>query len=212
MPNYHACGSGSPLSRLRYAVNTYASVASHFAERTHNSCRDTTSAPKYSTFADKDTAGDIMQPRAGDSSRCNQCAKSPFGDCGRPVSEGTLRCASQRTYLAGSNPVGSTCACLRSRRQRQLSSVRKAVKGPSQNLARNESERDSAARVGEPAEEGEAPHRNPSRDWRWDGRNRDVRDRGRPRPPAESRQPLCVTDAPRVKPSTSGLPRGQSGS
>jgi hypothetical protein len=56
------------------------------------------------------------------------------------------------------------------------------VKGPSQNSARNESERDSAARVGEPVDEGEVQHRNPSRDWRWDERNRDVRDRGRPRP------------------------------
>jgi hypothetical protein len=56
------------------------------------------------------------------------------------------------------------------------------VKGPSQNLARNESERDSAAWAGEPADEGEAQHRNPSRDWRRDEWNRDVCDRGRPRP------------------------------
>ena len=67
------------------------------------------------------------------------------------------------------------------------------MKGPSQNLARNTSERDysrrgrlrlllvSAARVGQPAEEGEALHRNPSRGWHRDGRNRDVCDRGRPR-------------------------------
>jgi hypothetical protein len=86
------------------------------------------------------------------------------------------------------------------------------VKGPSQNLARNESERDSAARVGEPVEEGEAQHRNPSRDWRRDGRNRDVRDRGRPRPLGGGRQPLSVTDALRVTPSASGLSRSQSGS
>ena len=35
--------------------------------------------------------------------------------------------------------------------------------------------------VGQPAEEGEALHRNPSRGWRRDGWNRDVCDRGRPR-------------------------------
>ena len=39
--------------------------------------------------------------------------------------------------------------------------------------------------MGEPVEEGEVQHRNPSRDWRRDGRNRDVRDRGRPRPLVE---------------------------
>lgn len=60
--------------------------------------------------------------------------------------------------------------------------AREAVKGPLQTPAWNESERDSAVRVGQPAEVGEARHRNPARGWRWDGGNRDRRDRGRPRP------------------------------
>jgi hypothetical protein len=59
--------------------------------------------------------------------------------------------------------------------------VREAVKGPLQTLAWNESERDSAVRVGESAEVGEARHRSPARGWRWDGGKRDGRDRGRPR-------------------------------
>ena len=44
--------------------------------------------------------------------------------------------------------------------------MKEPVKDRIQTLARNESERDSAARVGQPFEEGEALHRNPLRSWR----------------------------------------------
>ena len=50
--------------------------------------------------------------------------------------------------------------------------------------------------MGEPADDGEAQHRNPSRDWRRDEQNRNVRDRGRPRPlverPTASPRNRCV--------------------
>jgi hypothetical protein len=83
------------------------------------------------------------------------------------------------------------CKGCTSCRQRQADSREGAVEGPSQTSARNESERDSAARVGQPDEEGEARHRSPSRDWRWDEGKRGVRDRGRPRllRPTPTRRP-----------------------
>ena len=55
------------------------------------------------------------------------------------------------------------------------------MKGPSQRLARNESERETAAQAGQPVREGEARHRNLRRCWRRDGWNRNGRDPPRSR-------------------------------
>jgi len=102
--------------------------------------------------------------------------------------------------------------CCTLRRRRQPSVARRTVKGRIQTAARNESERDSAARAGELAEESEAPYRNPSRGWRRDVGNSDVRDRGRPRMLRQGPISLGGTDVARVNPSVSGRPRSQSGS
>ena len=97
------------------------------------------------------------------------------------------------------------CKGRTSRRKRQPPTTAWTVKGPLQTLARNESERDSAARVGELAEGGEAPHRNPSRDGRWEGGKRDVRDRGRTR--KLRRGPTSLPRTARTRSSRKGIPR-----
>ena len=60
--------------------------------------------------------------------------------------------------------LGDLCKSYTSSRQRQLSSVRKRVKGPSQISARNESERDSADTGGRACHKWRSPAQGKPRD------------------------------------------------
>src|SRR5260370_35645854 len=71
------------------------------------------------------------------------------------------------------------CKGLTSCRQRQTGSREGTVEGPSQTLARNESERDSAAPAGGRGGRGEARPRKRARGWRWGGGDRGGRALGR---------------------------------